>query len=831
MSDPTEASSPAEGPSDTCEATPGGNPYFSTCSPDPKATHLSLGPDSFGDNTPASLSGRKRRSTSDIWQSIKRLKNKGAEVYGDTYTHVCVLCWQLLKLYKDKGSRSWQTTKGLNHLKLCPEAKKKPKLSRSLSLSIEKEADKKTKLQSVLHLSGQVVDSSDGTVTLAPLCKNNFSVSLRERALAAQAAWYVCSNQRVSKATFENSHFINMLQSMHAAGGGKGSCPRLRKRGLSLWVRAEYDNFLHYLRFMVKKCLEHSEGNPFCQVQHDGTTLADHHKRLAVGVQFVDPISYQNHVVCLGLVPLKNNSGVTGAATLEGVVTRTMGYSSEVLIHSVISDLAAVSVAKEMDQEADECEMHQSDKIGKSAIGDLVRTRKKIPINPFPEGQSLKNKCHKMATYFSYSTRHSELMNLQESTPGGFATIRIKVDLNETRVSAVYFLLLSEIRLNKPLQAYAAMNEVTWKLTLEEWQSVAEIESILGISATHATFVQNEKRCTAAFGVPMKQRLLDSLRSKCLSVVSLKDVEVSPKLKRVEVPVDQFSAVGKTTLQRAKLEAERRYCGNKTETVSGSNPVFTERDELAILLDPRTCNSAMQMGLDSDRLKVLTREVLPQNYVAFAKTALAHRNKLLMDEKRKNEPLTVVSSSTDTEEVKVAVDLGFDDYSTDEEVSDGEGDEFVMPTDEQLIDQCKRCHKKFRSHCKKFDWGNTFPGEERTRFPWHWWDVDVGGKVLKPMAEKDHDKKDFGFLPQMALASRGSIGALHASSFCERVNSCGNLVLTEGNTLLPQEEVNMLVTLRMNKNFLKFMRENHKHLGITNPAILEVDNEGEEGEA
>ena len=44
---------------------------------------------------------------------------------------------------------------------------------------------------------------------------------------------------------------------------------------------------------------------------------------------------------------------------------------------------------------------------------------------------------------------------------------------------------------------------------------------------------------------------------------------------------------------------------------------------------------------------------------------------------------------------------------------------------------------------------------------------------------KDKDGEKYGFLPKMAIASRGSIGALMATSFCESIISCSNLVSTE----------------------------------------------------
>lgn len=54
----------------------------------------------------------------------------------------------------------------------------------------------------------------------------------------------------------------------------------------------------------------------------------------------------------------------------------------------------------------------------------------------------------------------------------------------------------------------------------------------------------------------------------------------------------------------------------------------------------------------------------------------------------------------------------------------------------------------------------------------------------------------YGFI--LIMASYGQIGTLNAESFCERVLRCAGHVLTEGNTLLDDEELEMLVILRMN---------------------------------
>ena len=59
------------------------------------------------------------------------------------------------------------------------------------------------------------------------------------------------------------------------------------------------------------------------------------------------------------------------------------------------------------------------------------------------------------------------------------------------------------------------------------------------------------------------------------------------------------------------------------------------------------------------------------------------------------------------------------------------------------------------------------------------------------------------------VLSKGYYSSLLASSFAERINSAANLILTKGNTVLAEEEINMCTVLRMNRRFMEFMREYH----------------------
>mmetsp|Transcript_18703 Transcript_18703/g.42544 ORF Transcript_18703/g.42544 Transcript_18703/m.42544 type:complete len:135 (+) Transcript_18703:1141-1545(+) len=117
------------------------------------------------------------------------------------------------------------------------------------------------------------------------------------------------------------------------------------------------------------------------------------------------------------------------------------------------------------------------------------------------------------------------------------------------------------------------------------------------------------------------------------------------------------------------------------------------------------------------------------------------------------------------------------------------------------------------------------------------WYVDMGKVMTHLCIGPDVGRKLYGFLPKMATTSQGSIGALPASSFPERVNSVGNQVLTKGNSLLGPDEINKVVVLRMNRAFMKYMRQDHpeasqQHFNMTllKPGDNEEKDSGEEEE-
>ena len=126
------------------------------------------------------------------------------------------------------------------------------------------------------------------------------------------------------------------------------------------------------------------------------------------------------------------------------------------------------------------------------------------------------------------------------------------------------------------------------------------------------------------------------------------------------------------------------------------------------------------------------------------------------------------------------------------------------------------------------------PVGKDTKLTWReMWEINVVSIMKEDFIEKDKDRKKYGWLPKMATCSKGSIGSLLASSFCERINSCANQVLTLGNTLLSDGEMEKLVMCHMNEDFIVFMRQQYPEVANEQFefGILKAeDNEEEEDE-
>ena len=166
--------------------------------------------------------------------------------------------------------------------------------------------------------------------------------------------------------------------------------------------------------------------------------------------------------------------------------------------------------------------MHQSDKVGKSALGELVRMRKgSIIINPFLEGQQLLQKQRDQVKYLSSSfNHHVEFTNFLLNQPG--TPIKtLNDDKNKTRVTSIYELQKSNLFMKKPLSEHF-LNKNIWPfLNVDDWKLTKEVEGVLYIQQVLTTLSQNEQKMNGAYVGVIKKRTHEKLSAELIDLIKL----------------------------------------------------------------------------------------------------------------------------------------------------------------------------------------------------------------------------------------------------------------------------------------------------------------------
>ena len=170
-----------------------------------------------------------------------------------------------------------------------------------------------------------------------------------------------------------------------------------------------------------------------------------------------------------------------------------------------------------------------------------------------------------------------------------YPIIDFQIPKNITQISAEHGLLYSVMRLNRLVQIFCSTNHPTWEFTQNDWLALSEFEAILAITQFTTTLAQTETYMMGAFSTVIKSITLSKLRNDTISVVILPEVTKKTKLPRMSKLVVDFTECGKECIERACLEAERRFCGCNNEFIDGDVEVTMSNTEmLATLLDIRT---------------------------------------------------------------------------------------------------------------------------------------------------------------------------------------------------------------------------------------------------
>jgi len=767
-------------------------------------------------------------------------------------THVCSFCnicfnisWRKYIVIGLEGKGAYDTTKVLRHLKSectgggkdCPEI---------LELVAKEIAGKKRKTEQLSkHLKdyhaaeGQRLEQSpEGRkkVKKQSDIRGLDTQSYHDRALCAQAHFFLYSKSSIPVSMFDDPLFKEMLKAMIPPTCQVDKPPLLNNFGALQYTTSEFELFKSCLNKELEPMVLESKGNAFCQIIHDGVTLSNKSKYQAFGIQFTNRKFHCNHVVALGFQKVKNSTGDTVSNLGKELVKDRTNFDFKQITACAVQDSAAKSVARAWELEVETCDMHDGDKIGASAIGRLVRKDGRGGIvNSFPEGQALEVKLNAQAKHFSAvhknRQRYQDIIG-SSNEDQNLPTTMIKQDLCGTRMSSFHGLVRSTLKVKKSLDLYflTRRNEqgstVTDFLSTEDWKFALEVEAILNISKDLVTISQTESKLNAAYGPVLRNVTYKKFINDNMMVIDITNWGSTSRSPRKELNVNDFTESGRRCRERATLECERRFFGhNGEETMDAEGAVakmkLSKREMATLHLDKRTC---LQTSILSTKKEWTEgKNELQSFYIEFYK-----KRKQYDREKSRGGVNPIRANIVELPPSSNIIDMDSDDCDSDLDNSDiADEDENLAEIDEAAQAQIDALEAKqeFKRVIKKWykwtpDWKKLFPEK---KFPSR--TNEAGVEICEPDPFEDlididmthlmqhieqHNSDNanvFGYLPLMCRLSPCQLGALNAQSFVERMNSCAKLVMGEKRTRLRHDLIDKLVVLRMNRNFVDYCRK------------------------
>ena len=616
----------------------------------------------------------------------------------------------------------------------------------------------------------------------------------KEAQLTAQAHFYIYGATRVSKRTFDDEFFRDVLRVQNP------QCGFLARSKIKYHVAAEYLLFEVAFGWMLENLHKDFQGNPFAQGMHDGVTLANKKCYQSMGYQGIyRGVSY---TLAFGFRHLRSHVAKLVGEEFAATLKRYTHLGVLVIFYSMISDLAALKVATELlIKDIQKCKLHQGGKVGSSGMGLLVKSKNNVVLNPFPAGVALYKKMHKLACEFSYGDRAQELDDI--CTELKMKPVKCQVDLNTTRMASLHNLFFANLRLRPAIMTYIARATVkVADLTTDagmreydrlvgitptdaEWQTAGEMESGLLVAACQITLSQTEKSFTAAMDVPIERHLRCQLSPYMDQQVIVSDhPSMTAKPQRKSVNYENMTKNGREFFDRAVIAAEERF----NSSMSTSQLVKSMSDIRTV----KFCTQYMSTDEIQDA-KAATKDA----YIEYCTKAHAH--KYGQKSGRDATELDGHDSPTPKKRWGAASVLGHSVVQSPSPDATATG-----PRLSDLNLEFEIAYANWINFCSDVVFVDEYPKELEGKSEDDLCLVRdlMGLDISKLYTRADLDTN----MHRMPMVARQRVGENMAASFCERMNSIAKDIMDDGHTLLDSKELECMVILRANREFMKKVR-------------------------
>lgn len=361
------------------------------------------------------------------------------------------------------------------------------------------------------------------------------------------------------------------------------------------------------------------------------------------------------------------------------------------------------------------------------------------------------------------------------------------------------------------------------------WQELVEIHALEQLAGGLTMKCQTENVANAGYWFHWLDNAFGILAGRLpISVVDVDKIGKSPTLPMILRDPDHFLPLPTIVRDRHQVEFKRRF--GLSGDASGFDvdcdwkPTMTPAYGLPILLDPRLNNVTTKFGLKpskKDEYEILIHNLHYEWYtrarlVKINEQRVAHdaemrvvamEEEMLARELRQESPLTPDADD----------DMGWDNPNPTPSTAKRLVDPPPLPLPIPLISAqdymviSKKQYAAYVDACRNVvPWRVLFPNEEFcVGEKGILWQDKLSSVNLAPVWNVLQDLNidcQFGYILELAKHSKANVYKLQASSFVERVNSAGKIVLNETNIKLNADKVEKRVMLRMNRKWMCHMK-------------------------
>lgn len=360
------------------------------------------------------------------WHYLQRIPDalRGTAPYHETHTWTCLTCWAALKVQEGKKHPfAPNSFVALKHWKNdCPHPPTFPSLQKSI-------ADADVKCEARMAVSQQECQNmGDKQRGIAPPPNRLFDSQMVSH--TATAGWITGGGTYVAKRTLLCPLFRRHLEAAFEHGRATANNPNARYKhlstdGLAHFVRSQMILLKAYVRLLRDETSKAMGGNPSAQGQLDHVKLGDKLSYMSGGSQLVDPRFFKCWMVAFCFKMVMSKTAANSARDVDEACIDFWNVNFTTLHHTLITDGACLTIATLLGLCSEQCEMHEVDKGGKSAVGHLTKSRGGVLINPFEAGVDFVKRALAVAKYFNAGNNLNKLHAVE--VEGGNPKITFKV--------------------------------------------------------------------------------------------------------------------------------------------------------------------------------------------------------------------------------------------------------------------------------------------------------------------------------------------------------------------------------------------------------------------